>query len=163
MKDTKSIAINVVVTLPKYPDRGRAGRLAIVDQNGSGIYRCLVLGKADGQRATKEGNPSRNPLLPFGDTPTGLWAAARGRVVAPRSTYGPNPVMMLSAMSGDAVKAAKRSGIWLHGGDPGTAEIYGFLRPTYGCLRVADEDMRQIWLLADKFGQPKTLEVKEAV
>ena len=153
----------LVATLPPAPHRGRPGGLVALDDDGNVIHRCYVLGKADGQEAARRGNPTRNPLLPFGDTPTGLWRCVRGDVVAPASTYGTNAVIRLEPISGDAAKATKRKGIWLHGGAPGTAQVYGYLRPTFGCLRITDDDMRSIWMLAATFGEPETLEVKEAV
>ena len=155
--------MKLIATLPRWPDRGRPGGLVAVDDDGNTIHRCAILGKSDGLRAAKEGNPSRKTILPFGDTPTGLWACVKGSVVAPSSTYGTNPVIKLTPVSGDAVLALKRRGIWLHGGAPGTAQVYGYLRPTFGCLRVADDDMQQIWALSATFGEPETLEVKESV
>lgn len=153
--------MNLTAVLPRWPNRGAPGTLLVKDDDGHLIHQCSVLGKADGQKATDNGNPNRNPLLPFGDTPAGVWACHKGAITAPSSTYGKWPVIHLAPVSGNALKASTRSGIWLHGGAAGTAAVYGFLRPTFGCLRIADDDMRQIWLLAATFGEPETLEVKE--
>ena len=68
----------------------------------------------------------------------------------------------MTPVSGDALKASTRSGIWLHGGAPGRTAATAYLRPTFGCLRVADDDMRQVWLLAATFGEPEGLDVREA-
>jgi len=48
---------------------GAAGDLAI------GGIPCY--GKADTVRARREGNPSRDPRLPFGGTPLGLYGPTR--------------------------------------------------------------------------------------
>jgi hypothetical protein len=145
-------------TLPK--NRDIPGELVALD-DGAVIHRCPVLGRSDNARARQEGNPTRNPLLPFGDTPTGLWQCSKRGPVSPASTYGVHPVVVMNPIGGDALRASKRCGIWLHGGAPGRAAVWAYLRPTFGCLRVADDDMRQIWLLAATFGEPETIETLE--
>jgi hypothetical protein len=67
----------------------------------------------------------------------------------------------MEPISGDALRASTRSGIWLHGGSPGRNKATAFLRPTFGCLRVADQDMGQIWVLAQTFGNPAMIDVAE--
>ena len=57
------------VTLPR--NRNIPGELVALDDDGYVIHQCPVLGKADNARAAAAGNPTRNPLLPFGDTPRG--------------------------------------------------------------------------------------------
>lgn len=125
------------------------------------LHRCPVLGKADNAEAAKHQNPTRWPLLPYGDTPTGVWYVRKYGPISPHATYGVHAVAVLTPESGDAAKAVKRSGIWLHGGSPGASREYGFLRPTFGCLRLSDDDMGQIWTLAATFGVPERLEVTE--
>ena len=153
--------MRLVATLPR--NRNIPGELVALDDDGNVIHRCPCLGKADNAKAAEMGNPTRNPLLPFGDTPTGLYRLTKAGPWSPASTYGVHPVVVMNPISGDALRAAStRSGIWLHGGAPGRNSATAFLRPTHGCLRVADDDMRQIWLLAATFGEPETLEVVEA-
>jgi hypothetical protein len=146
-------------TLPR--NREIPGELVALDDKGNPIHRCSVLGKSDNARARREGNPTRDPLRQFGDTPTGTWRCGRRGPVAPASTYGVHPVVTMEPISGDALRASTRSGIWLHGGSPGRNKATAFLRPTFGCLRVADEDMGQIWVLAQTFGNPAMIEVAE--
>lgn len=99
----------------------------------TGPVRCL--GKADNLAAKRKGNPDRNPLKQYGDTPTGTYTGTLGTAHLPASTYGPHPVIMLTPKSGDALKAhmeGGRRGLWIHGGDARNGE----LRPTFGCIRV---------------------------
>lgn len=151
-------------TLPR--NRNIPGELVALDDDGNVIHRCVCLGKADNQRAVAERNPTRNPLQRFGDTPTGVWRCRKHGPVPPASTYGVHPVIVMTPVNGDALRshsgARPRSGIWLHGGAPGRNPRTAYLRPTFGCLRVADDDMRQIWLLAATFGEPETIETLEA-
>ena len=152
------------VTLPR--NRNIPGELVALDDDGQVIHRCPCLGKADNAKAAEMGNRDRNPLLPFGDTPTGLYRLTKSGPWSPTSTYGIHPVLLMIPISGDALTSHQgripRSGIWLHGGAPGRNSATAFLRPTHGCLRVADDDMRQIWLLSATFGEPETLEVTES-
>ena len=104
--------------------------------------------------AAAKGNPTRNPLLPFGDTPLGFWKATIGpRFTKPEDvrTYGPHRVIMLRALGGAALIAeqqGKRSGIWSHSGALGWG---GRLRPTYGCIRKADEHQAAILAILDPY------------
>jgi hypothetical protein len=152
--------VRLRAVLPR--NRNVPGELVALDDDGNVIHRCPVFGKADNAKAAEMGNPTRNPLLPFGDTPTGVYRLTKAGPWSPASTYGIHPVIVMNPISGDALKASKRSGIWLHGGAPGRAAAWAYLRPTLGCLRVADDDMRQIWLLATTFGEPETIEVVES-
>ena len=99
--------------------------------------------------AKERGNESRDPLKPFGDIPTGEYGA---RVISAGSKkYGPHERIDLHiAVSGDAVIAlgektedgsGGRYGLLIHGGPLNAA---GKLRPTYGCARLRDEDMRTL-------------------
>ena len=155
--------MKLVATLHR--DRNLLGELVAYDDDGNVIHRCPVLGKADNAMAKKMGNPKRDPLLPYGDTPTGLYRCKKHGPVSPSATYGIYPVIILIPISGDALKSYSgsrpRAGLWAHGGAKGSNAATLYLRPTYGCLRTADDDMRQIWLLSATFGEPETLEVKE--
>lgn len=131
--------MRIVATLPK--DRNLPGVLRIVDERGVTAFFCPCLGKADNARARAEGNPTRDPLRPFGDTPLGFWKATIGpRFTKPEDvrTYGVHRVIMLSPLGDDAKRAYDygRRGIWNHGGALGPG---GRLRPTHGCIRVLDD------------------------
>ena len=134
------------IVLP--PDRSRAGTLSVHDHKGKRLAGPFpVLGLSDYSTAKVRGNPIRDPLRTFGNTPTGSYAIVTiaesksgSRLGELRSTsgyftYGREGVIVLRALTGDAVVARThgRTSIWLHGGE---LNSIGELRPTNGCLRV---------------------------
>ena len=155
--------MKLVATLPR--NRNIPGELVVMDDDGNVLHRCPVLGKADNARAAREGNPTRDPLRRFGDTPTGVYRLSKAGPWAPASTYGVYPVLVMTPVSGDALRshqgAHPRRGLAIHEGAPGQNPATAFLRPTFGCLRVSRDDMGQIWTLARTFGEPETIEVRE--
>lgn len=138
----------LLIELP--PDRGKSGRLWLLDRRGvrlAGPFEAL--GKADGQTATARKNPGRSTLLPYGDTPTGGYQITEiikvgdGTHYAARS-YGTHGALRLSPVSGDAKTAndvGGRTGLLIHGGAPGPQ---GRLRPTNGCIRLSNTDMKRL-------------------
>jgi lipoprotein-anchoring transpeptidase ErfK/SrfK len=110
-----------------------------------GPVKCL--GKADNATAKLHGNPDRTTTRPFGDTPTGDYRVVR--LVTHTGgesevhTYGTFPSVLLDPVAGDALTAKNngRSGLMIHGGAPGAG---GKLRPTFGCIRVAEDDERDL-------------------
>jgi hypothetical protein len=128
--------MEVRVFLPK--DRTLPGILLARDGDRELAFRCL--GKSDNLAAVRAGNAARDPLKPFGDTPTGAYTAQLIPPGADAHSYGPNPRFLLTPVSGDAVSAA-RSGLELHGGAHGPD---GILRPTEGCLRADDETLARL-------------------
>lgn len=130
--------------------------------DGAKLADFPCLGKADNDMAAKKRNPSRNPERPYGDTPTGLWKVYVSIIAQDKDTYGPGPLLLMTPISGQAIKAYKapnpRSGILIHGGNLGAA---GQLRPTYGCIRVHNETMARLHEFIRQHGQIQTLETKE--
>lgn len=153
--------MRIEITLPR--DRTQPGRLVVFGPNGTQLGSFPALGKADNQEAARRGNPTRNPLRPFGDTPTGTWSAKVGKVMPDTSTYGLHPVIYLWPTGGDALTSHsplnRRTGIWLHGGSLGAA---GQLRPTYGCIRVHDGTMARLHGWIRQYGPITNLEIKES-
>lgn len=146
----KSLTIEIV--LPK--DRSKYGGLTV---SAVATFRCL--GKADNAAAKRQGNPQRDPLKQYGDTPTGVYIGTLGVTYKGR-TYGEFPVIMLSPVSGDALRAQDkggRSGLWIHGGDPRNGE----LRPTHGCVRVDDSTQKILVELLKASGNRCEVVVKE--
>ncbi len=132
----------ILVELPG--NRSKLGliSLKIGDEVLLGPVSCY--GKADDQQAALHGNPARDPLKPFGDTPLGIYSCEVGNpVVTPKiaHSYGPNGYVVLTAISGQAKIAAKngRFGILIHGGD---LNGVGKLRPTFGCVRVPNDKLK---------------------
>lgn len=136
------------VELPR--DRFSAGLLWVEDGTGrhiAGPWR--VLGKADGETARRMKNESRAPLLSYGDTPTGeyhvrgAFRVGEGTSYNKRS-YGDYGALRMDGTTGDAAMAKElggRTGILIHGGDLGAKTR---LRPTNGCLRLSNADMKAL-------------------
>lgn len=151
--------MKLIATFPT--DRAKLGTLEAFDNRDARIGSWPCFGKADNATAAKKGNPSRNPERPFGDTPLGEWTVNVGGINKDKATYGPHQVFMLWPTAGQALVAYnqwKRSGIWLHGGDLNAA---GQLRPTYGCIRVANATMAELHEIVRRLGKFTTLETKE--
>ena len=115
------MALRLLILLPKY--RSTPGRLQLLDDAGSGVaatvsYQCLCLAKSDQADAELHNNPTRNPLLPFGDLPLGEYIAIKSIRQYPVRSYGTSPVWTINPISGDA-KTAQSKGRWgllIHGG-----------------------------------------------
>lgn len=151
--------MTLLATFPT--DRAQQGKLqAFVGQSMVGEWPCL--GKADNAKAKASGNPDRNPLKQFGDTPTGTWKVRVGVGQTDIATYGPLAPFTLWPSGGQALASHapsnRRTGIWIHGGALNKA---GGLRPTYGCIRVHDATMEALHSLARKHGPIDMLETKE--
>ena len=129
-------------------DRQHPGELTFESDDGAviiGPFPCR--GKADSADAEIHGNPSRNPLFPYGDHPYGtsrIAAIEPGKL--PAHTYGPC-FLLLDPVSGDALIAKQnhRAGLGAHGGDPGQPGTLNELRATDGCLRTTNEAMTIIY------------------
>lgn len=151
--------MTLTVTFPT--DRAQQGTLrAFVGNTQVGEWPCL--GKADNAKAKASGNPTRNPLKQFGDTPTGTWKVRVGIVQTDIATYGTLAPYTLWPTGGQALESHspenRRTGIWIHGGALNKA---GGLRPTYGCIRVHDATMAALQDLTRKHGPIDMLETKE--
>ena len=137
--------MRIQISLP--PDRSVPGTLRAFDDQEQlivGPLKCL--GKADNAAAKLHGNPDRISTRPFGDTPTGDYEIVRLVAHAGETeihTYGTYPSILLDPSSGDALIAKQngRSGLMIHGGDPG---LGGRLRSTYGCIRVTESNERDL-------------------
>jgi len=136
------------IAVQLHKDRTLSGILQILDLSGGfilGPFTCL--GKADGGDAKLHGNPERNPVLPFGDTPTGKYnvvqLVSHSGGESDLHTYGSFPSVLLDPISGDALKAKKngRAGLMIHGGGPSAS---GRLRPTHGCIRLSEANQRDL-------------------
>jgi hypothetical protein len=136
----------IVVDLPS--DRRKRGLLQLLHGGANGLTGLQstlyihALGKSDNAQAAGAGNPSRNPLLRYGDTPTGLYQGELAGPFTAERRYGPHNVLRLTPIGGNALLAQRngRSGIAIHGGDLRE----GQLRPTLGCVRVSNEAMADI-------------------
>jgi hypothetical protein len=131
----------VIVELPF--DRGYCGRLSAFDESGRLLCGPFaVAARAGDARARAEGNPKRNPLLRYGDTPTGSYRVTRLARHEPRAqeSFGRHGVLVIEATAGDAAlaEANGRYRLFIQGG---AAAPNGALRSTSGSLRLANGDL----------------------
>lgn len=141
--------MNLIARLP-------AGRLTIgsltLAEGPQELFMVPCYGKADNAAATAAGNPTRDPLRPFGDFPLGLYRVTpyiiptdQRKLLSPTfiRTYGPYGYLICDPEEGDARTAARngRFGLRVHSG---ALDARGRLRATHGCLRCADDALLRI-------------------
>lgn len=135
------------------PNRVQPGWAHLIGSTGAVIESWPILGKADNAKAAAKGNPTRDPLRPFGDTPTGDYAPvkvveftdaelAKGTSVGRRWFHlrgtGGDAAIACGPVVG-AFNAGARTGLGLHAGRPGERLV-----PTYGCLRMLENDLEDL-------------------
>ena len=125
----------ILAFLPK--QRATPGLMHLFDHDGVLLHTCPCLGKADNDRALNEGNPDRDPILPYGDTPSGDFKPCKvERFDPPHARIGWSWIPLYGA-SGDAMRAMiGRTGLGIHAGKGDDRLV-----PTYGCVRIRDRDM----------------------
>jgi hypothetical protein len=122
-------------------------------------------GRADHGTARKNGNPNADSTQPYGDTPTGGFDVAGIRAVQPSEMekYGSQDALLLKGITGEAMIREANSGhqLLIHGGRPSFGTV--LLRPTNGCLRLLDQDMKDLLgaLAADGNNFPYSLIIVE--
>lgn len=141
------MTLRILVKLPPRSLRQNSGTLRLEDETGATLLVCDCLGKADGQAAAAANNPSRDPVEEDGDTPTGLYAAAKLLPIAPSDKNYAHMgawFMPLIGTAGEAARAKSngRHGLAIHGGR-GDARLV----PTHGCLRIRDIDMTSLGVI----------------
>lgn len=134
----------LVLVVPR--SRSYCGRCVLVGTDGrvsAGPLR--VLATASDRVARRHGNPSCDPLFPFGHPPSGAYAVAGSLppgYAHPRrpGRFGAAGALLLAPVSGAAAASLSngRRVFALHGG-PMDADQR--LRPTRGGLRVSDADL----------------------
>jgi hypothetical protein len=143
-----TVELRIDVDLPF--DRTQTGTLRLIrESDGANLTGGLpVLGRASTKQAEAVGNPNKLSTLRNGHTPTGSYKihqlAPTGDGTGRSSySYGPHGAYVLEPVSGDALtaKANGRTGLLIHGGDPGAG---GLLRATLGCLRLSNENMLRL-------------------
>ncbi|MDI3476566.1 MAG: hypothetical protein PWQ59_91 [Thermoanaerobacterium sp.] len=130
-----------------YTNRDYKGNLTLRDSNGFIVFgpvECLGRGTSD----ANNNYDHANWMLIDADTPTGTYYTSIGSILSPLSSYGPNPIIELDPVGGNALLAANngRSGFLIHGGDPDTNanDIWYPLRPTYGCIRLSNNNQQAL-------------------
>ena len=147
--------MQIYALLPK--DRRLPGMLHLFGHRGGLVLASIAcLGKADGARAAAEHNPSRDPIMPYGDTPAGTYKPALVDIfAAPHARMG-RGCIPLEGEAGEALVAAQhgRTGLALHAGR-GNARLV----PTYGCVRITDDDFER--LVAALGDEPVRVRIEE--
>lgn len=135
----------IYVALPV--NRIEPGRLYLVDGAGRFLFEAACRGKADGARASSEGNPNRYTVYPYGDFPSGTYYPTNVVTLDPPHSRIGNAWIPLNGYDGDARDAASngRTGLGIHAtpdddGDRGEQTLIA----TYGCLRVLDEEFAEL-------------------
>src|SRR5712692_9019715 len=101
--------IRIIVELPG--DRNRCGVLRVFGGHGEALLGPLaVAGRASDRLAATRGNPSRNPLQRFGDTPPGAFKIRQilesgAGTTFPSGEFGAVGVVVIEATAGDAALA----------------------------------------------------------
>jgi hypothetical protein len=133
------------------PDRDRCGLLTLLDDQDRVVCGPFpVAGRSADKLAARHGNPTRNPLLRYGDTPEGTYRVTgfvdtEAQTTLDSDDCGPHGVIVIEAVAGDAAlaEANGRYRLLIEGGEGGPG---GTLRSTAGSLRLHDRD--QATLLA---------------
>jgi hypothetical protein len=144
-QSTKNL-ITYALQVSLFHDRDKLGSYKLVNEKTNvTVQSGVVLGRSDNSAAKAHNNPNRDSLKPFGDTPTGVWIGTLFAASTNTHAYGPNRRLLLAPVSGNAKAASTRSGIMCHGGDlnPSYKQWDG-LRPTDGCLRFHDVEIKAI-------------------
>jgi L,D-transpeptidase catalytic domain len=149
-------SINVVVNTDN-----RTATFYVYDKNGK--YVTSYEAKAKGS--------SRDRLATNGDTPHGTYSigdwmpAGENQSAKDKSSFGPNPRLVINPESGEAKEAADndRGDFRVHGGDKNAD---GSLKSTHGCVRLSNDDMANLYSTTQTMEQndseekPTTLTVK---
>ena len=131
-------------------DRNRVGRLLLTDNDGFPLLGPYpVCGRANDFAASEHGNPTRSPLRPYGDTPTGQYRV-RGFAATGAGTpydtrkFGRSGMIVLEPLQSEAPIAGRNDGwvLLIHAGtpNPGSSLLYA----TNGSLRMYDNDLREL-------------------
>lgn len=139
---------HIIVNLPGYDRRDYKGVLKMYNDSGA-----LVFGPVDALgRGDRDDNNEANWKLTDANTPQGVYGASVAAAGTPESSYGPyKRVAMTPFISGDITQTT-RSGFYIHGGDPATSGTWAPLRPTHGCIRVSNDNMKALLDAISKVG-----------
>ena len=112
--------------------------MTVTDRNNNVIYRTVVMVKGNGRE--------RN--VTNGDTPQGRYKLIEWRTPGldeehPIESFGPNPYIATHYEEGEG---GTRDGMHIHGGREQTDD---HLIPTNGCIRIADEDIKELKEVTD--------------
>jgi hypothetical protein len=138
----------IEILLPS--DRNRAGQLFLKDDAGHSLLGpYAACGRANDFAASEHGNPTRSPLLPYGDTPTGEYRVrgivpTGGEMGYDESKFGRSGMIVLEPVSGQALLADRngRHVLVIHAGTPNARSR--LLYATNGSVRMYDGELREL-------------------
>ena len=121
------------------PNRDKGGVMYVSKGDEMLLGPIPVLGRADSKLAKKVGNPDRNPILRYGNTPLGKY---RIKAILPNGVGTSRPVSKFGAfgsiymepVGGQALEAKEiglRDFIYMHSG--GSVNNFNGLTATAGC------------------------------
>lgn len=137
---------NAHIRIELTADRNRTGRLWGYDDNGRTVLDGIpISARAAESIAAQNGNPTCEPVLPYGDPPTGEYKVSGVTATGPGTKfradlYGAGGAVVLLPIGGEAAlaDACGRFQILIHGGRPAAD---GRLRVSSGHFRVFDQDL----------------------
>lgn len=144
---------HIMATFPT--NRDNKGTLKAYNASGALIFGPVsALGR--GSNHTANGYDHTNWRLKNADVPTGVYNTVVHSAGATAS-FGPHQrVWFNSAVSGNALIAQNngRDEIMVHGGNPETniSATWYPLRPTYGCIRLTDNDQESLMIALNGAG-----------
>lgn len=144
-----ALMTRIVVKLGR--DRNLCGVLSVEDEIGTCLLGPFpVAARASDALSAQQHNSSRDPELPYGDTPVGQYRLRHRLSSSDIMQFGPG-ILVIEPAAGAAVlaEANGRARFFIHGGKTGPD---GMLRSTSGALRLADAHMQ---LLLDAFHDVK--------
>jgi RHS repeat-associated protein len=145
-------------------------KVVVGEDRNATLYLFDRHGNSKGSFWAKAKGNTNNRMADEGDTPFGMYSM-EGWIIPDekqdsknKRSYGSNPRLMLEPTEGEALEA-KNKGRWgfrVHGGD---LDDEGNLRSTWGCIRMSNDDMLNLYSTTqelernDQEEKPTTLQV----
>ena len=135
-------------------DRGKNpyATFTVYDRNGNEVFKTIVMVKGLHRKRDKEN----------GDTPTGVYKILEWRKTGGRynkESYGENDLLALEYKEGAGEgnrfdSEDKRAGMHVHGGRKRANRLVN----THGCIRMADDDIKELKSITDELEQNDPME-----
>ena len=126
------------------------GILNVTNRSGDVVFSTIV--RVEGSNGKENGYNKRDRTRQNADTPIGTYKIkgwSNRLPLSNRAAYGPNDVLELDYIEGEAAGPGKRNGIHLHGGRQ-EGKKRTLLSATHGCVRIYDDEIAQMKLITDE-------------